>query len=102
MALRNSVAKGGPAQPYLVADLYALRKQPDPMFDWLQRAATQHDPLLINTLHSDPFVLAYRHDPSLAALCKQAGLPPPGDVRPAAEGSVASTPGQPRIQPLAN
>ncbi len=87
-ALHDFVAKYGKDQPYLVSDLYALRKQPDEMFDWLQRAWTQHDPALIPTLLSDPFVLAYAHDPRFAALCKQASLPLP------AQPSVVTASGQ--------
>ncbi|MGH8114497.1 MAG: tetratricopeptide repeat protein, partial [Rhodanobacteraceae bacterium] len=87
-ALHAYIAKYSKTQPYTVADLYALRKQPDEMFEWLQRAWTQHDPnfgsgaLLNSGLLSDPFVLAYQHDPRFAALCKQAGLPVPGRVLP--------------------
>ncbi|HTM77520.1 MAG TPA: hypothetical protein VL133_07835, partial [Devosia sp.] len=58
------------------ADLYALRQQPDPMFEWLERAFTDNDPSI--NLLTDPFVLAYQHDPRFAALCKAAGLPLPG------------------------
>ena len=86
-ALRDFIAKYGKDQPYLVADLYAARKQPDEMFDWLQRAWTQHDPALIPSLLSDPFVLAYAHDPRFAALCKQAGLPVPAQTPDVAAGA---------------
>ncbi|MGH8232606.1 MAG: tetratricopeptide repeat protein [Rhodanobacteraceae bacterium] len=77
VALHAYLAKYGKDQPYFVADLYALRKQPDEIFEWLQRAWTQHDQQFTGMLY-DPFVLAYRHDPRFAALCKQAGLPLPG------------------------
>ncbi len=86
-ALQNYVAKNGKTLPYLVADLYALRKQRDSTFDWLERAWTQHDPIFINSLLSDPFALAYRHDPRFAVLCKQAGLPLPGQPLPAVVGA---------------
>lgn len=86
-ALRGFVTKFGKDQPYLVSDLYAVRKQPDQVFNWLQRAWTQHDPALIPSLLSDPFVLAYRDDPRFAALCKQAGLPLSTSVVTAAAGS---------------
>jgi len=76
-ALRDYIAKQGKDQPYFVADLYAVRKQPDEMFDWLQRAWSQRDPNFSGLLLTDPFVLAYRQDPRFAALCKQAGLPLP-------------------------
>ncbi|HEX7324579.1 MAG TPA: hypothetical protein VF292_04385 [Rhodanobacteraceae bacterium] len=82
-ALRDFIAKEGKNNPYLVADLYALRKQPNDMFDWLQRAWKQQDPAFIPSLLSDPFVLAYKDDPRFAALCKQAGLPVPGSRAPA-------------------
>jgi tetratricopeptide (TPR) repeat protein len=74
-ALRDYLAKNSKDQPYLIADMYALRKQPDQMFDWLQRAWTQSDPSI--NLLTDPFVLAYQHDPRFAGLCKTAGLPLP-------------------------
>ena len=87
-ALSDFIAKNGNNQPYLIADLYALRKQPDKMFDWLQRAWTQRDPALIPSLLSDPFVLAYQHDPRFVALCKQAGLPAPGQPLDAAASLI--------------
>ncbi len=97
-ALHDYIAKFGKTQPYLVADLYALRKQPDAMFEWLQRAWTQHDPnfsgggvFLASGLLSDPLVLVYQHDPRFAALCKQAGLPLPGEALPAAAGTAATS-----------
>jgi tetratricopeptide (TPR) repeat protein len=83
-ALHDYIAKQGEDQPYFVADLYALRKQPDEMFEWLQRAWTQRDPTFTSLLLTDPFVLAYQHDPRFAALCKQAGLPLPGQPLTAA------------------
>lgn len=81
-ALRNYIADYGKTQPYLVADLYAVRKQPDRMFAWMQRALAQHDPQLTGLLY-DPFALAYRHDPRFAALYKQAGLPSLDKLYPA-------------------
>ncbi|TAN05559.1 MAG: hypothetical protein EPN36_05675 [Rhodanobacteraceae bacterium] len=86
-ALRDYIAKQGKAQPYLVADLYALRKQPDEMFDWLRRAWVQRDPNFAASLLADPFVLAYQHDPRFAALCKDAGLPVPGQTPEVAAGA---------------
>lgn len=76
-ALRDYIDKQGKDYPYFVADLYAFRKQPDEMFEWLQRAWDQHDPTFAGML-TDPFVLAFQHDPRFAALCRQAGLPVPG------------------------
>ena len=84
-ALHDYIAKNGKDQPYLVADLYALRQQPDPMFEWLERAFTDNDPSI--NLLTDPFVLAYQHDPRFAVLCKAAGLPLPGGPSIAVAGS---------------
>ncbi|MGH8233085.1 MAG: tetratricopeptide repeat protein [Rhodanobacteraceae bacterium] len=86
-ALYAYLAKYGKTQPYGVADLYALRKQPDEMFGWLQRALKQRDSNFFNNLLIDPLVLAYQHDPRFAALCKQAGLPLPGRPLPASSSS---------------
>jgi len=81
VALRDYLAGEGKTEPSYVADLYALRKQPDEMFDWLERARTQHDPNFYALL-SDPFVLVWRRDPRFGVLCRNAGLPPPGQVLP--------------------
>ncbi|MEO7050899.1 MAG: tetratricopeptide repeat protein, partial [Rhodanobacter sp.] len=61
LAMREYVAKNAKDMPYLVGDLYALRKQPDQMFEWLNRALTERDPSI--NLLTDPFVLAYQSDP---------------------------------------
>jgi hypothetical protein len=37
-ALHEYIAKYDKTQPYAIAELYALRKQPDDVFEWLQRA----------------------------------------------------------------
>ncbi|MEO9090826.1 MAG: tetratricopeptide repeat protein [Rhodanobacter sp.] len=90
-ALHDYIATYGNTRPYGVAEFYALRKQPNVMFEWLQRAWTQHDPSFAQLL-SDPFITrTYEQDPRFATLCKQAGLPLPGEALPAAEGSVSAT-----------
>ena len=96
-ALQAYIVKVGKTQPYTVAELYAVRKQPDAMFEWLQRAWTQHDPNFIGLLY-DPFITrTYGHDARFAALCKEAGLPvpgapQPGSAGPAAKGAVVNPP----------
>lgn len=86
-ALQAYIGKYGQTEPYFVADLYAVRKQPDEMFTWLQRAFDEHDPYFFSILY-DPFPLAYRHDPRFVALCREAGLPVPGQPL-----AVAGSPG---------
>ncbi|MEO8810273.1 MAG: tetratricopeptide repeat protein [Rhodanobacter sp.] len=82
--LQGFIAAYGKDNPYDVAALHALRKQPDKMFEWLQKAWKQHDPQLIQALLTDPFVLPYQHDQRFVAMCRQTGLPLPGQVLPAA------------------
>ncbi|HET6912866.1 MAG TPA: tetratricopeptide repeat protein [Rhodanobacteraceae bacterium] len=61
---------------YQIAEIYAVRKQPDPMFQWLERAHANADPGVSNLL-IDPFLLAYKNDPRFAAFCRKVGLPVP-------------------------
>lgn len=84
--LADYIESNGARQPYGIADLYALRKQPSAMFDWLNRAWSQRDPNFTQLLY-DPFPLAYKNDPRFAALCKQAGLPLPGQPLPTSEAA---------------
>lgn len=87
-ALHDYIAKEGNAQPYYVAGLYALRKQADAMFDWLERARQTDTPAVAAALLSDPFALRYKDDPRFAQLCRALGLPAPGEPLPASVGST--------------
>jgi len=73
VALKTYLAKYASEEPYSTAQLYALRKQPDQMFLWLERARTALDPSI--NLLSDAMVQPYQNDPRFAALCKKMGLP---------------------------
>jgi TolB-like protein/Flp pilus assembly protein TadD len=73
-ALKNLIAKYADGAPYQIAELYALRRDPDATFQWLDRAWSDHDPGLSMLLH-DPFVLRFQHDPRFAAFCRKIGLP---------------------------
>jgi hypothetical protein len=75
-ALEAMIAKYGADAPFAIARLYATRKQPDAMFEWLDRAWAARDASVAGLL-SQPF-LAYRHDPRFAAFCRKVGLPVPG------------------------
>jgi TolB-like protein/tetratricopeptide (TPR) repeat protein len=89
-ALKEFVGKYGNDQLYITAQLYALQKQPDTMFAWLDRAAAQPGSGVVPSLLSDPLLLPYTHDPRFAVLCRQLGLPVPGAPAPAAAASVAA------------
>jgi TolB-like protein/Tfp pilus assembly protein PilF len=75
-ALNTLIAKHSNEAPYQIAETYALRKDADKMFEWLERARTLKDPGLLTLLY-DPFVLPYRHDPRFAKLCAELKLPVP-------------------------
>lgn len=80
-ALKNLTNKFADQAPYQVAQVYAFRKDPDAMFQWLDRAWTSRDPGIVHVL-SDPFILRYRDDPRFAAFCKKVGLPTTTDAVP--------------------
>lgn len=80
--MKDYIAKNAEAQPGGVADLYALRKQPDAMFLWLDRARKQNKGSVANSLLIDPLLLRYKDDPRFAKLCQQLGLPSPGQPLP--------------------
>jgi len=73
-ALQKYVARNGTTQPFTIANLYAIRRQPDRMFEWLNKAWAAHDTTLA-ILMFDPFVLRYRNDSRFIAFCKELGLP---------------------------
>ena len=72
----NDAAVSGPFQ---IATVYGLRNEPDKMFDWLERAYTEHDPGLTQLLGT-PFILNYRDDPRFAVLCQKLKVPVPPTV----------------------
>ena len=76
-ALKTLIEKYAHLSAYQIAEVYALRKDPDAMFAWLDRAWANRDPG-VGYLLIDPFVLRYRDDPRFAAYCRKVGLPVPG------------------------
>lgn len=79
-ALKALIAHPAGDQLYgAIADVYALRKDSDQVFAWLDSALRNGEDVAA-TLLADPFLKPYRHDPRFAALRKQLGLPAPGDV----------------------
>ena len=78
-ALKKLIAQYADLGSYQIAEVYALRKDPDNMFKWLERARTNRDPGISNLLY-DRLMLPYRHDPRFAAFCKKIGLPATTDA----------------------
>jgi TolB-like protein/Tfp pilus assembly protein PilF len=64
-----------------IATVYALRKEPEKMFEWLEHAWTTHDSgvteLLIN-----PFLRAYKDDPRFIAFAQKIGVMPKAAPKP--------------------
>ena len=58
-----------------IATVYALRKEPEKMFEWLDHAVTTHD-AGVNELLSDPFLRAYKDDPRFIAFAQKIGVMP--------------------------
>ncbi|PYK82793.1 MAG: hypothetical protein DME41_08655 [Verrucomicrobia bacterium] len=64
-----------------IASVYALRKEPDKMFEWLEHACNTHDSGA-NELLSDPFLRAYKDDPRFIAFAQKIGVMPKTAPKP--------------------
>ena len=58
-----------------IATVYALRKEPEKMFEWLEHAWMTHDAGVIELL-MNPFLLAYKDDPRFIAFAQKIGVMP--------------------------
>src|SRR5947207_1621992 len=59
--LQKLIDENAVSGPFQIATVYGLRKEPDKMFEWLERAYTEHDPGLTQLL-GPPFILNYKDD----------------------------------------
>lgn len=73
-SMQHLIATSADGSAYQIAEVYGLRKDPDEMFKWLDRAWETRDSG-VGRLLTDPFILRYRDDPRFAAFCKKVGLP---------------------------
>ena len=64
-----------------IAEVYALRKEPEKMFEWLEHAWATHDSG-VTTLLYDPFLLAYKDDPRFIAFGQKIGVIPKAAPKP--------------------
>ena len=78
-ALQTLIAKDADHASFQIAEVYALRRDPDATFQWLDRAWNVRDSGIQSLLY-DPFILRYRDDPRFAAFCKKVGLPATTDA----------------------
>ncbi len=75
-ALQRLIQRHGDTAPFQIAQVQALRRDPEAMFRWLDHAYAVGDAGM-ETILVDPITLRYRNDPRLAAFCERLGLPPP-------------------------
>src|SRR5437764_2371387 len=68
--LKDFIARYSNIGPFQIAVLYAIRKEPDEMFKWLDTAYATRDSGLTQ-LAVTPFFLPYLHDPRFTALCQK-------------------------------
>ena len=87
-ALQKLIAAHSDAFSFQIAEVYALRKNADQAFAWLERARQARDPGVLE-LRLDPFFAVWQHDPRFADFCRKVGLPVP-DFAPTGEKAVPS------------
>jgi TolB-like protein/Tfp pilus assembly protein PilF len=78
-ALRTLIENYANSVAYQIAEVYALRNDPNATFEWLDRAWRTRDPGIVHLLY-DPFIQRYKDDPRFAAFCRKVGLPVPGEA----------------------
>ena len=76
-ALQQLLANEGEQYPVTISVVYAARREPEKMFEWLERAYQRRDPFLVPTLAAHPFYKPYYSDPRYVALCQKIGMPVP-------------------------
>ena len=64
-----------------IAQVYALRKEPEKMFEWLEHAWNTHDGGVTEIL-TDPFMRAYKDDPRFIAFAQKIGVMPKAAAKP--------------------
>ena len=72
-ALHAFIDKYGQDMPCWVAMLYAQRRDPNQMFQWLETAFTNRD-VALSRLFIFPYLMDYRDDPRFAAFCRKLGI----------------------------
>jgi TolB-like protein/Tfp pilus assembly protein PilF len=69
-ALKDFIARDSKGGEFQVAVLYAIRKEPDQVFKWLDAAYATRDSGMVQ-LAVTPFFNPYRDDPRFTALCQK-------------------------------
>jgi len=80
-ALKKLIDEDADTGASQIAQVYALRKEPDKMFEWLEHGRTTNDPGVV-TLLIDPFLRAYKDDPRFIAFAQKIGVMPKAAAKP--------------------
>jgi len=80
-ALKKLIDEDADSSGSQIAEVYALRKEPEKMFEWLEHAWTTHDGG-VNEMRDDPFLLAYKDDPRFVAFAQKIGVMPKAVGKP--------------------
>jgi TolB-like protein/Flp pilus assembly protein TadD len=78
-ALKSVIDHYGKTEAYLIARAFAVRKDADKLFEWLDRAWANRDNNVC-IIYYDAFLLRYKNDPRFAIFCRKIGLPTPAEV----------------------
>jgi serine/threonine-protein kinase len=74
-ALKKLIDEDADGSGSQIAQVYALRKEPEKMFEWLEHAWATHDGG-VTALLSNPFLSAYKDDPRFIAFAQKIGVMP--------------------------
>jgi TolB-like protein/Flp pilus assembly protein TadD len=80
-ALKKLIDENADSSGSQIAQVYALRKEPEKMFEWLEHAWTTHDSGVTEML-ANPFLLAYKDDPRFIAFAQKIGVMPKTAAKP--------------------
>ncbi len=80
-ALKKMIDENADAAGSQIAQVYALRKEPEKMFEWLEHAWSTHDGGVTELLE-DPFQRAYKDDPRFIAFAQKVGVMPKAAANP--------------------
>src|SRR6476646_1355253 len=74
-ALKKLIDENADESGSQIASVYARRKEPEKMFEWLEHAWTTHD-FGVTELLYNPFLRAYKDDPRFIAFAQKIGVMP--------------------------
>jgi TolB-like protein/Flp pilus assembly protein TadD len=80
-ALKKLIEENADQGASQIAEVYALRKEPDKMFEWLERGWPTNDTGVTDLL-LDPFLRAYKDDPRFIAFAQKIGVMPKAAAKP--------------------